>query len=111
MFKNNIIFFVILAFLLMSCETLQSVKRGITGEKNLSTDEFLVQKKDPLILPPDFEKIKSKFVIVSRVLPDFETIIMQEFFKFLILRNCKYKSSSRLSKKNTFFLILVLKNE
>ena len=57
MFKNNIIFFVILTFLLMSCGTLQSVKRGITGEKDFSTDEFLVQKKDPLILPPDFENL------------------------------------------------------
>ena len=45
-----------------------------------------------LFLNKDLEKIKSKFAIVSRVLPDFETIIMQEFFKFLILRNCKYKS-------------------
>ena len=41
----------------MSCETLQSVKRGVTGEKIFSTDEFLVQKKDPLILPPDFENL------------------------------------------------------
>ena len=38
-----------------------------------------------LFLNNDFEKIKSKFVIVSRVLPDFETIIIQEFFRFLIL--------------------------
>ncbi len=34
-----------------------SVKRGLTGEKKLSTDEFLVKKKDPLILPPDFESL------------------------------------------------------
>ena len=57
MFKNNIIFFVILTFLLMSCETMQSIKRGVTGEKVNSTDEFLVKKKDPLILPPDFENL------------------------------------------------------
>ena len=57
MFKNNIIFFVILTFLLTSCETMQSIKRGVTGEKVNSTDEFLVQKKDPLILPPDFENL------------------------------------------------------
>ena len=57
MFKNNIIFFAILTFLLTSCETMQSIKRGVTGEKVSSTDEFLVQKKDPLILPPDFENL------------------------------------------------------
>ena len=38
---------------------MSSVKRGLTGSKSDSTDEFLVQKKDPLILPPDFESLPS----------------------------------------------------
>ena len=47
-----------LIFLVTSCaNTWDSVKRGITGEKQKSTDEFLVQKKDPLILPPDYENL------------------------------------------------------
>ena len=47
-----------LIFLVTSCAgTWDSVKRGITGEKQKSTDEFLVQKKDPLILPPDYENL------------------------------------------------------
>ena len=41
----------------MSCETMQTIKRGVTGEKVTDTDEFLVKKKDPLILPPDFENL------------------------------------------------------
>ena len=41
-----------------SCaDTFSSVKRGLTGTKKNSTDEFLVKKKDPLILPPDFENL------------------------------------------------------
>ena len=57
MFKK-IILLVALIFLVTSCgDTLGSVKRGLTGEKLKSTDEFLVQKKDPLILPPDFESL------------------------------------------------------
>ena len=43
-----------LSFLITSCE---SVREGLTGSKNLSTDEFLVEKKDPLVLPPDFENL------------------------------------------------------
>ena len=31
--------------------------KNITGEKRKSTDEFLIQKKDPLILPPDYENL------------------------------------------------------
>ena len=33
------------------------MKHGVTGSKKKSTDEFLVQKKDPLIMPPDFENL------------------------------------------------------
>ena len=41
----------------MSCNTLDSVKKGLTGEKENSTDEFFIKKKDPLIIPPDFENL------------------------------------------------------
>ena len=58
MSKNKIIFLITISFLATSCAgTWDSVKRGMTGEKQKSTDEFLVQKKDPLILPPDFENL------------------------------------------------------
>ena len=41
-----------------SCaDSFSSVKRGLTGTKKNSADEFLVEKKDPLILPPDFENL------------------------------------------------------
>ena len=49
-----------LVFLVTSCaDTWGNVKRGLTGTKQQSTDEFLVQKKDPLILPPDFDSLPS----------------------------------------------------
>jgi len=41
-------------FFVTSCE---SVKRGLSGEKVKSTDEFLIKKKDPLIMPPDYENL------------------------------------------------------
>ena len=50
----------LLIFLVTSCaDSWSNVKRGLTGAKQKSTDEFLVQKKDPLILPPDFESLPS----------------------------------------------------
>jgi len=59
MFKKNFIFFILLLFLVTSCSSndWSSVKRGLTGSKGENTDEFLVKKKDPLILPPDFEDL------------------------------------------------------
>ena len=41
----------------MSCDTLDSIKKGLTGEKENSTDEFFIKKKDPLNIPPDFEDL------------------------------------------------------
>ena len=50
----------VLVFFAVSCaDSLDSVKRGLTGQKRNSTDEFLIQKKDPLILPPDYENLPS----------------------------------------------------
>ena len=50
----------LIVFLVTSCaDTWGNVKRGLTGAKRQSTDEFLVKKKDPLILPPDFDSLPS----------------------------------------------------
>ena len=58
MLKEKTILLVGLAFLVTSCsDTWSTVKRGLTGSKQKSTDEFLVKKKDPLVLPPDFEDL------------------------------------------------------
>ena len=39
---------------LFSC---QSIKDGLSGRKSENSDEFLVQKKNPLVMPPDFMKL------------------------------------------------------
>ena len=52
MIKNFFLLVVIL--LLYSC---QSVKDALTGKKYESSDEFLVIKKNPLVLPPDFQSL------------------------------------------------------
>ena len=55
---RKIILILFLSLFTISCsDTLGTVKRGLTGAKADSADEFLVKKKDPLILPPDFENL------------------------------------------------------
>ena len=57
MFKK-IIYLFLLVFFVTSCGgTFDNVKRGLTGAKKQSTDEFLIQKKDPLIMPPDYQNL------------------------------------------------------
>ena len=48
--------FIILNILLMlySCGT---VKEGFTNQKKKSSDEFLVEKKSPLVMPPSYGEL------------------------------------------------------
>ena len=41
-------------FLLQNCST---IKEGFTSQKKNSVDEFLVEKKSPLVMPPDFAEL------------------------------------------------------
>ena len=54
---KKITYILLFIFLVSFAGTFDSVKRGLTGAKKSSADEFLVKKKDPLILPPDFENL------------------------------------------------------
>ncbi len=45
---------VVLILVLNSCGTL---KEGFSSQKKDSIDEFLVEKKSPLVMPPDFNEL------------------------------------------------------
>ena len=53
---NNLKKFTILSIILIlsSCGT---IKDGFTNQKKNGSDEFLVEKKSPLIMPPNFEDL------------------------------------------------------
>jgi len=53
--KLNILTIIIITIFLYSC---QSAKDAFQSKKRSDqSDEFLVQKKNPLVMPPDFEKL------------------------------------------------------
>ena len=54
--KKNFIFIFIFIFL-SNCQGLDNFKKAMTGQKVNTTDEFLIKKKDPLILPPQHDKL------------------------------------------------------
>ena len=51
---KKVIILLIFSFALTSC---QSAKDAFTLKKKSSTDEFLVEKKNPLVLPPEYGKL------------------------------------------------------
>ena len=55
---SKIVFFLIINFLLLSCGGgLKDAGKVLRGDKIYTTDEFLVKKKDPLILPPGHKEV------------------------------------------------------
>ena len=53
--KSN--YSIFLLFFLLLFSGCQDVKKGLTGKKIDQGEEFLVIKKNPLVVPPDFEKM------------------------------------------------------
>ena len=49
--------FCFLFITLNSCSTFSEAAKALRNEKTSSSDEFLIQKKDPLSQPPDYETI------------------------------------------------------
>ena len=48
------IYLILTFFMITSCGT---VKEGFTNQKKNNSDEFLVEKKSPLVMPPEFDKL------------------------------------------------------
>ena len=46
--------FIAIAILFSSCS---SLKEGFTNQKKNNSDEFLVEKKSPLVMPPDYNEL------------------------------------------------------
>ena len=62
--KNNIYLILFMMLVTASC---QSLKNAVSGVKQENSDEFLVQKKNPLVLPPDFTDLPVPFEESSKV--------------------------------------------
>ena len=54
---KNIYFLFFALFFLSSCGGLKDAGKVLRNEKTRTTDEFLVKKRDPLILPPDYNTL------------------------------------------------------
>ena len=82
LFSTLLIFLI----LLTSCGNVGKILRN---EKINTTDEILVKKKDPLILPPDFDKIPTPGSIsnVENKRSDFKEIIKKNKSKEINSKN------------------------
>jgi hypothetical protein len=97
---NKLKKFILLNFILLlaSCSTMKS---AFVNEKKNNTDEFLVEKKSPLVMPPDFNELPIPKEI------EIQTDISENEFKKLITQdNKEIKSNEKNIDKNFEELLL-----
>ena len=105
--KFKIIFFVIfVTTFFYSCSTM---KKGFESQRKNSTDEFLVEKKQPLVMPPDFEKLpipdQNQINSLQENINQIEELIVIDNTV-----NTNSKSSNNPNKKTENFILDKIKN-
>ena len=105
--KVKIIFLII--FFGIAFYSCASVKDGFESQRKDSTDEFLVEKKQPLVMPPDFEKLPIPEPNQTKIKQDKKSQIEE----LIIKDNSKKKSlstSSNSNEKTENFILDKIKN-
>ena len=60
---RHIFYLFLIIFSLSGC---QNLKDGLTGQKKSNSDEFLVEKKNPLVLPPEYNKLPEPKILSEK---------------------------------------------
>ena len=94
-------FYIVLGIIifLSSCGT---IKKGFTNQKKDNSDEFLVEKKSPLVMPPDYYELP---------IPKGENVEKKETndIKSLISKTNSDETKENLDEKNSTFEGSILK--
>ena len=101
--KHKYIFIISILFLLNAC---QSIRDGLAGNKNNNSDEFLIEKKNPLETPPEFGMLpepKKEIEPVDRA----EKI--DENIEILLKKEVSVKNTSELDKSTEDFILKKIK--
>ena len=92
---NNLAIIVFSSLILNSCGTM---KEGFSSQKKKSIDEFLVEKKSPLVMPPDFDQLP-----LPQELNQISENIEEKNIKSLITENNEAKEDNQDFNQNTNF--------
>ena len=67
--------FLLVSFIfIFSCSGFSEAGKVLRNEKIVTTDEFLIKKKEPLIMPPDYNQIPEPDSIKTRKINDKDRI-------------------------------------
>jgi len=103
-FFNIVIIFFLMV--LNSCGLGSSIKNAVTGKTKPVGDEFLVEKKNPLVLPPNFDDLPEP--VDGKNLADREETSFKEDVK-KILKNNDASSDIKIDNTNNSLEQSILK--
>jgi hypothetical protein len=92
---KTILLLFLLNILLVACQTFKDAGSVLRNEKKNSTDEFLIQKKEPLTQPPDFDVLPTPGMMTEKNVKKNEEINIKKMLK------ANDKKSTSLSKNST----------
>tara|TARA_Y100000389_G_scaffold172317_1_gene180658 strand:- start:335 stop:646 length:312 start_codon:yes stop_codon:yes gene_type:complete len=93
--------FYILLSILVFLSSCGSLREGFSNKKKDNSDEFLIEKKSPLIMPPDYNELP---------IPNEEKEEQQtNEIKSLILKSKNGESKENIDEKNSSFESSILK--
>jgi hypothetical protein len=104
--KNTFYLFLILT----SLSACQSVKDGLTGQKKQNSDEFLVEKKNPLVLPPEFDKLPEPKILSEKEKNDENEIDLKTILTKQKVITDSTSNSSKSSKSLEKSILEKIKN-
>ena len=93
---KKILFSLILISFLHSCGGASDAAKVLKNEKITNTDEFLVKKRDPLVLPPDLDTLPEPNS--SQNLKKTDNNKINEILKFPENQNSSKKNSSSVEE-------------
>ena len=104
--KSFVIIFLLASFLMIaSCK---NVKDALSGSKNNNSDEFLVKKKNPLVMPPNYDDLPKPGETELSLDDQDHQGEVKELLK--VVENEKKESSSKNSSIEEFVIKNINKN-
>ena len=101
--KYKFLFLVSVFILVNAC---QAVQDGLAGNKNKNSDEFLIEKKNPLETPPDFGLLPEP---KKELEPIDQAEKIDEDIEILLKKEGGIKNGSEIDKSTEDFILKKIK--
>ena len=93
---KNFLYLSTILLILSSCGSLSDVSKVLRNEKAKTTDEFLVKKREPLTLPPDYKELPEPGTIKQNKKQENDNI--KKIFKIEKEKSTNNKSTKSVEK-------------